>query len=322
VYDGRNQAKGGKEAELCPLCTGTTDSQLHLVDYCTATECMEARAALENTQRHMGDALQEHHPVAHAAAVDLLARMWGGDVQDEPHLRRLGMWTVGHIAHLAGVLERTGLADAGAAEVRAFRTFLRHIGAEAATYVLRLYRRRAVAKHNARQALIGQLRRCILTDGMTGARRPTTRQADIYEGFQDPNADKKRAAAQRQQAQQAARAAIGRLAHNGNLPPRPLRSCLSGRRRREEDEQARMPRADPQAVPQQRVRFTLTELYDAVLVSDDDPSREDELWDYEDPPPQRQGVVSWQLERRRLATVRVQTAKQGARRTLTPPPIE
>jgi hypothetical protein len=321
VYDGRNQAKGGKEADLCPLCATTTDSQQHLVDYCTADECMTSRAELEDTQRRMGDALSEHHPAAHAAATALLARLWGGDVADAPHLRRLGIWTTEHIAHLSEILERTALADAGASAVRAFQGFLRRIGAESATYVLRLYRRRAVAKHNARQAEIGQLRRCVLTDGMPGARRPTLRQADIYEGFNDPNADKKRATAQRQRDKRKALAAIGRLAHNGNLPPPPLRSCLGGRRRREEEENARMPQADPQAVPQPRVRFTLMELYDVVQVSEDDPSREDERWDYEDPPPQRQGVISWQLERRRLATVRVQTVEQGARQNLTPPPV-
>jgi hypothetical protein len=321
VYDGRNQAKGGKEADLCPLCSTTTDSQQHLVDYCPADECMAARAELEDTQRRMGDALRENHPAAHAAATALLARMWSGDALDDPHLRRLGIWTAGHIAQLEEILGRTNLADEGAAEVRAFKGFLRRIGAESATYVLRLYRRRAVAKHNSRQAQIGQLRQCLLTDGMPGLRRPTVRQTDIYEGFNDPNADKNRAAAKRRQAQQAVRAAVGRLAHNGNLPPPPLRSCLGGRRRREEEENARMPRADPQAVPQPRVRFTLTELYDVVQVSEDDPSREDERWDYEDPPPQRQGVISWQLERRRLAAVRVQVAEQGARRNLTPPPI-
>jgi hypothetical protein len=99
-----------------------------------------------------------------------------------------------------------------------------------------------------------------------------------------------------------------------------LRSCLGGLRRREEEEVARLPRAD-QAGPQPRVRFTITELYDVVQVSEDDPSREDEQWEYEDPPPQRQGVVSWQLERRRLAAVRVQVAEQGTRRNLTPPPL-
>jgi hypothetical protein len=62
-------------------------------------------------------------------------------------------------------------------------------------------------------------------------------------------------------------------------------------------------------------------LYDVVQVAEVDPSREDERWVFEDPPPQRQGVISWQLERRRLAAVRVQVAEQGARRHVTPPPV-
>jgi hypothetical protein len=78
---------------------------------------------------------------------------------------------------------------------------------------------------------------------------------------------------------------------------------------------------EPSPAPQPRVRFILTELYDVVQVTEVDPSREDERWDFEDPPPQRQGVISWQLERRRLATVRVQVAEQGARRHVTPPPV-